>query len=102
MRSGVTVSRPFHRHEADLARLHLEAAGIRAWLADEWVVAIHPLLANAVGGIKVVVAEGDAERARAVLGRLVVVGERCLSCGGPMAEEERSCARCGWTFQSVP
>ena len=100
--AGVTVATFTLRHEAELAKLHLEASGVTAWLADEGVVAAHPLLAYAVGGIKVQVAAGDEERARAVLAEMGIGRdgtERCLSCGEPMQEEEQKCSKCGWTYQ---
>lgn len=53
--------------QAQLARLVLEEAGIPAVVADEGIVAMEWVLANAVGGIKVQVAEADADRAAAVL-----------------------------------
>jgi hypothetical protein len=59
-------------------------------------------VAYAVGGIKVQVAAGDEERARAVLAEMGIGrdgSERCLSCGEPMQEEEQKCSKCGWTYQ---
>lgn len=53
--------------EANLAKVHLEAAGIPAFLTGEQAVAMTWLFANAVGGIKLQVATRDADRALACL-----------------------------------
>ena len=53
--------------KARLAQNVLEAAGIKAVVADEMIVAMDWLLSNAVGWIKVQVLEENAERAIAVL-----------------------------------
>jgi Putative prokaryotic signal transducing protein len=103
--AGSTVATFTLRHEAELAKLHLGASGVTAWLADEGVVGAHPFLAYAVGGIKVQVAAGDEERARAVLAEMGMGlgkdgSEGCLSCGEPMRETEQKCPKCGWTFAS--
>jgi hypothetical protein len=55
---------PPHAH---MARQALEAAGIRATVADDQMVGMDWLLSTAVGGVKVQVWEEDAERAAAVL-----------------------------------
>lgn len=53
--------------EANLARNQLDAEGIRAFLADETTVGMAWHLGNAVGGIKLQVADDDAERALSIL-----------------------------------
>ena len=52
------------------SRRGVEAAGIRVYLADEQTIAMDWLLSNAIGGIKLQVAERDLERAREVLANL--------------------------------
>ena len=52
---------------AHMALNALQAAGIRAIMADETLVAMDWLLSNAVGGIKIQVSEEDVERAVMVL-----------------------------------
>lgn len=49
--------------EAHIAKGVLEEEGIGCWLKDENTVTIDPILTNAVGGIKIMVAKEDAERA---------------------------------------
>jgi len=63
----VTVATFDMPHKAELAKIALEEAGIRAEVNDREIVAMDWLLLNAVGGIKVQVAEEDAERALALL-----------------------------------
>lgn len=63
----VTVGTFWNAVEAHVICARLEAAGIRAYLADEQTVNMDWLLANAVGGVKVQVAEVDAPRAQQVL-----------------------------------
>lgn len=54
--------------EAHALRIKLEAANIPAVLTDEFIVGMDWLLANAVGGIKIQVAESNYDNACAVLG----------------------------------
>jgi hypothetical protein len=63
----VTVATFWNPVEAHVLVARLEGAGIRAFVADEQTVTMDWLLANAVGGVKVQVAESDLERARQVL-----------------------------------
>lgn len=55
---------PFDAH---LARGLLEAEGLRVVIADEHVVSVNAALTYAVGGVRVLVPERHAERARAIL-----------------------------------
>src|SRR5437868_2168085 len=63
----VTVASFASPVEASLARNRLEEAGLWAVLTDELTVSMDWGLDNAVGGIKLQVAEPDAEAARSVL-----------------------------------
>ncbi len=53
--------------EAHLARLHLEAEGVPAFLADEHVVQMDWALTNAVGGVRLMVEEEHIEAAVKIL-----------------------------------
>lgn len=53
--------------DAHLLIARLESSGIRAYLRDEHMVTLDWLAANAIGGIKVDVADEDYERAVAVM-----------------------------------
>ena len=48
---------------AHIAMGRLEEQGIVCWLKDEYTVTIDPILTNAIGGIKLMVAENQAQRA---------------------------------------
>ena len=63
----VTVSTFDMPTEAHLAKGLLEANGLTAFLADELTVGVAWHLSNAVGGIKLQVAESDVERAAGIL-----------------------------------
>lgn len=52
---------------AHIAKGRLEEDGIHCWLKDENTVTIDPILTNAVGGIKLMVVRGDAEKATGIL-----------------------------------
>ncbi|MBS0664549.1 MAG: DUF2007 domain-containing protein [Verrucomicrobia bacterium] len=56
--------------EAHLLRTRLEAEGIPAYIRDENLVTLDWLYSNAVGGVKVDVADEDYERAVAILAEL--------------------------------
>jgi hypothetical protein len=69
--------------DAHIAKGVLEERGIASWLKDENTVTIDPILTNAVGGIKVMVAEKDAEMALGILTRLKreQAAVTCPKCG---------------------
>ncbi len=52
---------------AHIAMGKLEEEGINCWLKDENTVTIDPILTNAIGGIKLMVATEQAERAVTIL-----------------------------------
>ncbi len=56
--------------EAHIVKGVLEEQGIGCWLKDENTVTIDPILTNAVGGIKVMVAKEDAVGAWEILNQL--------------------------------
>ena len=49
--------------EAHIVMSSLQEEDIACWLKDEYSVTIDPLLLNAIGGIKLMVPEAQAERA---------------------------------------
>lgn len=57
-------------YKADLIKAALEEAGIEAQITDREIVSMEWLLANAVNGVKVQVAEEDEGRAAAVIDAL--------------------------------
>ena len=53
--------------EAHIVMGNLQEENIACWLKDEYSVTIDPMLSNAIGGIKLMVPEAQAERALATL-----------------------------------
>jgi len=53
--------------DAHLAASKLEGSGVRAWLRDEATASLYWFYSNAIGGVKIEVAEEDVERAREIL-----------------------------------
>lgn len=76
--------------DAHIARGVLEEEGINCWLKDENTLTIDPILTNAVGGIKLMVAKSQAERAVDILVRLRDEAKAkitCPKCGSHNIEE---------------
>lgn len=67
MSLGTIIARYDGMPEAHIAMGRLAAEGIESWLADEHLVQTDWLYSIAVGGIKLQVAEDDAERALTIL-----------------------------------
>lgn len=59
----VTIATTFDLVEAEMLQNQLAAQGFEVFLADENVVGVMNLLANAVGGIKIKVPESESEAA---------------------------------------
>ena len=53
--------------DAELAKAHLESAGIPAVILDRYLAAIQWLYSNAIGGVKIAVDQDDLESARQIL-----------------------------------
>ncbi len=93
--------------EAAAARSALDAAGIQSYLADENLVAIDWLYAQALGSLKLMVAESDVERSREIIGTIAGTchperSERFLpqARGGSLAvyaarDDSPKCPECG-------
>ena len=64
MTTIATFSKP---EEAHLFRMRLAAAGIPAFIQDESLVQLDWFLSNAVGGVRVQIADGDVKAAREFL-----------------------------------
>jgi predicted RNA-binding Zn-ribbon protein involved in translation (DUF1610 family) len=74
---------------AHIAMGRLEEDGINCWLKDENTVTIDPILSNAVGGIKLMVTEIQAERARSILNEVAQQHKAsviCPQCGSHNVE----------------
>jgi len=70
--------------DAHIAKGQLEEAGIVCWLKDEHTVTTNPIWTNAVGGIKLMVAETAQQEARELLqqiDRQKRIHQACVNCG---------------------
>jgi hypothetical protein len=81
---------------AHIVRGRLECEGIRAAVADEHLVGLNWFYSNAVGGVKVLVPETDARRAREILAREASATEDEIDFGPEAVRAEpETCPRCG-------
>ncbi len=86
--------------EADLARNRLEAAGVEAFLADDYTVGWFWYLGTAVSGVKVVVAESDLPQAVGILEQTEeepAEAWTCLKCEAQVDGLLDVCWSCGTT-----
>ena len=76
-----TCIRSFDNYiSAHIAMGRLEEEAINGWLKDENTVTIDPILTNAVGGIKLMVPEVQAERALEILRILENEHKKSMPC----------------------
>lgn len=106
----VTVESYQFLPEAEAIRMHLEAEGIDAFLADAETVSTEWSLGNAVGYIKLQVPQFELDRARQLLGELRqrrherdLAPEsdgiaRCLACDASLSPNQSKCQQCGWSY----
>lgn len=59
-----TIATSYNIVEAEFLRNHLEDQGFRVFLADDHIIGVYGLLANAVGGIKIRVPADEADSAK--------------------------------------
>jgi predicted RNA-binding Zn-ribbon protein involved in translation (DUF1610 family) len=85
----VTIRSFDNYFSANIALTKLQDAGIDCYLMDEYTVTIDPLLTNAIGGIKIQVAERDAPAAMQLLAafdKAYTDSVPCPHCGTPAIE----------------
>ncbi len=63
----IVIARFEYPHEAQIAKMNLEAAGITAFIADENTINMQWLYSNAMGGVRLFVSPEDIEDAQAIL-----------------------------------
>ena len=63
----ITVASFSKPEEAHLLRLRLEAGGVPAFVQDENMVQMDWMYSNAIGGVRVQIAEEDVARAKEIL-----------------------------------
>jgi hypothetical protein len=97
MRGPLVVIRTYGRAlDAQIARSRLQASGIPCFLPDEQLSTIDPLLTDALGGVRLQVADEDAERAREILDQPLDLSEDldpehgCPHCESPYWSESWS------------
>ncbi len=66
--------------DAHIARGVLETEGISCWLNDENTLTVNPILTNAVGGIKILVSQDDAQKAWDILEQLRKEQKAAVTC----------------------
>lgn len=69
---------------ASIILARLDEEGVACYLKDEYTVTIDPILSNAVGGIKLMVAPADFDRAKELLDgfdQQYRASATCLKCG---------------------
>ncbi|MFK7788170.1 MAG: DUF2007 domain-containing protein [Phycisphaeraceae bacterium] len=107
----VTIEQFDNILHAELAQIRLEEAGIPVYLHNRNIVWADPLLAGAVGNIKVQVPIEDREQAIELIasirekivamfneGKPIHDEDACLNCGESMPEEIDTCSSCGWSY----
>ena len=83
-----TIATFYKPEEAHLLRMRLEAAGIEAFIQDEYMIQMDAFYANAIGGVRVQVADEDLADARDYL---------MADAGISPEPEELHCPQCGAT-----
>lgn len=66
--------------DANIILGRLQNEDINCWLKDENIATITPFLSNAIGGIKLMVAEPQAERAKGILIQIEAERKKRFSC----------------------
>ncbi len=69
MTNDVIIARYDFPHEAQLAKMTLEASDIAAWLKDENFIRMDWFYSQALGGVKVLVSEQNAKLAKEILSK---------------------------------
>lgn len=93
----VTVKTFLDQPEAYIARSLLEQHGITVFLFDQNFVAVSWLSMFAVAGLRLMVVEAEAEKARAILAEAVAEPAAGASADTPAVAATPSCPKCGST-----
>lgn len=100
----ITIARFSKPEDAHLLRMRLEAGGVPAFLQDENIVQVDWLYSNAIGGVRVQVAEEDLAKARELMEEGVspldnAAATQCPFCGSEETEVDELPRRL--TFLSI-
>ena len=82
--------------EAEAARSALEGAGIDVEVLDEQIVTVDWLYSNAVGGVKLLVRDGDIDEAEKILSTLAVEAADAEAEPARAAEPAEEPVHCPW------
>ncbi|EJG0028009.1 DUF2007 domain-containing protein [Vibrio alginolyticus] len=88
----IVVARFSFPHEAHIARASLDSVGIESYIADEHTVNTQWLYSNAIGGVRLMVDESDAEDAKQILSSDF---SESLGIEVDVDEEKDVCPKCG-------
>ena len=66
--------------DANLVLGRMEEAGLHCWLQDENTATNNPILTNAIGGIKLMVAKEEIEQAVEILNALKEIKRKTYAC----------------------
>ncbi len=91
MTTIATFTKP---EDAHLLRMRLEASGVQAFVQDENLIQLDALYSNAIGGVRVQVADDDVSAVREFLAEDAGLpadadAVRCPKCGCTAIETER-------------
>ena len=67
VKAMITIARFEKPEEAHLVRMRLENGGVPAFIQDENTIQIQFLYSNALGGVRLQIAEEDYDKAREIL-----------------------------------
>lgn len=89
----ITIARFSTPEEAHLFRLRLASGGVEAFILDEHMIQMDWLISNAIGGVRVQIAEEDLELCREILHETPVAPEAsittaCPFCGSMETERQ--------------
>ncbi|MFK5923924.1 MAG: DUF2007 domain-containing protein [Verrucomicrobiota bacterium] len=84
----ITVARFSTTEEAHLFRLRLAAGGVEAFILDEYMVQMDWLISNAIGGVRVQIAEDDLELCQQIVQEEPCDPEANITAKCPFCESE--------------
>ena len=94
----IVVARFSFPHEAHIAKASLDSVGIKSYIADEYTVNSQWLYSNAIGGVRLMVSESDAEEAIQMLSSDF---SHLLDSEAAIDEVKDVCPNCGSTDLSA-
>lgn len=89
----ITIARFSTPEEAHLFRLRLASGGVEAFILDEYMIQMDWLISNAIGGVRVQIAEEDLELSKQILQNLpdepdAAITTTCPFCGSSKTRQK--------------